>query len=530
MKNVITIGNNSFSKFKLSGTSSLNIGEIKASNRLVSKTKRAAFVVNTVFLMLFCFSLRTIEANAAAFTVNLTTDANDANTGDGICDTNTAVAGQQCTLRAAIQQANATVGVDDITFSLGGASTINLTIGELSIVGSLNITGPGARLLTVQRAAGVANFRIFFVQYANAATVNISGITVANGNKTNGSGGGIDNNGATLNLTGVAVRNNTTSGSGGGIMNAGTLNLIRSTVSNNTALQGGGINNNNAAAVANIINSTISDNTADDGGTAALALGGGIVNYATMTVVNSTISNNTSIEHGGGIYLTGTHSTSIRNTIIAANTASYRPDVYGTVNSQGNNLIGISYPDNGFTNGVNGDKTGIEAAPLNAQLGALQDNGGSTDTRALLPVSPALNSGSSCVADTPGCLPSSLATDQRGTPRKAGSFVDIGAYEEQLLPTAASVSIGGRVLQPNGRGLSKATVVLTNAGGEVFYAVTNVFGHYRFDGVSVGETYLFEVQSKRYVFPQQALFVTEERNGFDFVSIAATSTGEKTAY
>jgi hypothetical protein len=98
---------------------------------------------------------------------------------------------------------------------------------------------------------------------------------------------------------------------------------------------------------------------------------------------------------------------------------------------------------------------------LLALLGALQDNGGQTDTRALLAGSPAINAGNPCVADAPLGVSAALATDQRGQPRKSNGAVDIGAYEEQLAPTAAAVSVSGRVLQQKGRGLSKAKVVLT---------------------------------------------------------------------
>jgi hypothetical protein len=164
MKNLNSnTGNHFFDESSAAKTSDFNERETKAANRSASKTKRAIFVVNTVLLLFLFLALTGGAAQAATFTVNLTTDAVDANTGDGVCDTNIVSAGQQCTLRAAIQQANATVGVDDIAFSLAGTNTINLTIGELQIIGSLNITGPGARLLTVRRAANAANFCVFFV-------------------------------------------------------------------------------------------------------------------------------------------------------------------------------------------------------------------------------------------------------------------------------------------------------------------------------------------------------------------------------
>ncbi|MGN6184328.1 MAG: CSLREA domain-containing protein, partial [Thermoanaerobaculia bacterium] len=62
-----------------------------------------------------------IVAHAATFTVNSTADAPDANAGDSVC----ATSGSVCTLRAAIQEANALAGTDSIFFSIGsGVQTI----------------------------------------------------------------------------------------------------------------------------------------------------------------------------------------------------------------------------------------------------------------------------------------------------------------------------------------------------------------------------------------------------------------------
>jgi len=56
--------------------------------------------------LLFLWSAPAGDALAATFTVTQTTDAVDANVGDGICDVDTATPGNQCSLRAAIQTAN----------------------------------------------------------------------------------------------------------------------------------------------------------------------------------------------------------------------------------------------------------------------------------------------------------------------------------------------------------------------------------------------------------------------------------------
>lgn len=77
-----------------------------------------AFLI--IFAQLFVLA-PTPRAYAAGFTVNSTGDAPDANLGDGVCETATL---GECTLRAAIEQANALAGEDVIGFALGGPSTI----------------------------------------------------------------------------------------------------------------------------------------------------------------------------------------------------------------------------------------------------------------------------------------------------------------------------------------------------------------------------------------------------------------------
>ena len=83
---------------------------------------------------------------------------------------------------------------------------------------------------------------------------------------------------------------------------------------------------------------------------------------------------------------------------------------------------------------------------------------------------------------------------------------------EPLAPTAAPANIGGRVTA-NGRGISKVRVILS--GGDLeqpLYAITSSFGYYRFENLSVGETYIIEVKSKRYTFANPTLVVNLQEN------------------
>ncbi|HEU4595748.1 MAG TPA: Calx-beta domain-containing protein [Pyrinomonadaceae bacterium] len=209
---------------------------------------------------------------AATFNVNSTGDGADSNTADNLCDDGSG----NCTLRAAIQQANATSGADTIGFSVTG--TINLTGALPDITDSLTVNGPGSSLLTVRRDTG-GDYRIFTVEREedrNALVVSISGLTVANGRTPDGfshefaggaaSGGGLSN-GGTLTLTDMAFNGNSTGaggagssfggpgGSGGAIHNFGTLTLTNVTLTGNRTGAGGaggnGGDGGNGGAISN---------------------------------------------------------------------------------------------------------------------------------------------------------------------------------------------------------------------------------------------------------------------------------------
>ena len=97
--------------------------------------------------------------------------------------------------------------------------------------------------------------------------------------------------------------------------------------------------------------------------------------------------------NGGGISNSGGR-VNIQNTIVAGNLGS-NPDVESLSNSLGFNLIGNKDGSSGFTHGVNGDQAGTAGSPINPLLGPLWDNGGFTQTHALLGGSPAIDAGDS---------------------------------------------------------------------------------------------------------------------------------------
>jgi CSLREA domain-containing protein len=456
-------------------------------------------------------------AKALTFTVNNASDgagADDANPGNGVCDNGAG----RCTLRAAIQEANALAGNDVIVFSLPVPSTINLTSALPDLSTNINISGPGADKLTVQRspASGTPQFRIFTVTTTGAVT--FSGLTISNGSAppNNQIGGGIYNaSTGTVNVTNSIVSGSVNTYAGGGIYNNGPLNVTNSTISGNFAVYGGAIFNN--AAVVNVTNSTLVGNTGSQTGGGILNTGVGLVNVTnstlsgnfaasgggiynengTVNVTNSTLGSNSARVNGGGIYNNTGSTVVVTNSTISGNSANvngngYRgggifnfsansavfvksslialntganPDVSGNFTSQGFNLIGkndgaaTSFPA-GNPN-ANNDIVGTLAALMDPKLdpNGLKNNGGPTQTIALLFGSPAIDKGS-------GITPAgtTLPTDQRGAgfqrtfndpsvPDAAGDGTDIGAFEVQTAapptptptPTATPTATPGLV-------------------------------------------------------------------------------------
>jgi hypothetical protein len=85
--------------------------------------------------------------------------------------------------------------------------------------------------------------------------------------------------------------------------------------------------------------------------------------------------------------------------------------------------------------------------------------------------------------------------------------------------TAASVSVGGRILTPSGAGVYRAKVSLTGTDGIVRSAMTNQFGFYRIDNVPVGQGYILAATSKAYVFESQFVSITDQTSALNLVAL-----------
>ncbi len=473
-----------------------------------------------------------------------------------------------CSLRRAIETANDgdTIAFDPTVFNLTSvapqAQTIVL-VGEIAITSDITITGPGASVLSVD--AGPGTNRIFNV--AAGTTVSMSGVTLTGGSLPASSGGAIlAGSGSNLSLTGVTVTGNTAF-VGGAIVAYNVLNITNSVITGNSAPGGGGAISLVELGSLTLTNSTVSDNT---GNIVAGAIWASFEDgIPKVNVSGSTFSNNcagsraTALDPcpatgaGGAIFFQGTgipDSFSITNSTFLNNLGSPGGGLYYTNSSVGA-VVGSTFSNSivhseaGFTasqltlrnsilsgctltnvggivnGGFNIDtgtscqfgSAGNSQSSTDPMLGPLQNNGGPTHTMALLPGSPAIDAGSAF----------GLTTDQRGIPRpvdrpgipNAADASDIGAYE-MLAPTAASVSISGRVIDPYGRGIRGAMVMVQGMDGVARTVYTNSLGYYRIDELPVGESFVVTVSARRYAFaaPTQFVNLADSINDLNFTA------------
>ena len=265
-------------------------------------------------------------------------------------------------------------------------------------------------------------------------TVTISNSTI-NNNEALCTGGGIafDDIGGTLTVMSSTIIGNSVLGcpvsasvgwvstGGGGLVCSGSMTVINSTISGNTVAEGGVPATGGGVACSGSVtvnNSTISGNTVDG----YMCEGGGIRNGGTLTLTNSTLSGNSAPSGQGGA-ISNASQTMIGETVLNAGAFG------GTIFNNGGTITSLGYniaSDNG--GGVlTGPGDQINTDPM---LGPLQDNGGPTFTHALLPGSPAIDTGD------PNFTPPPLY-DQRGPgyPRIANGRIDKGSFEVQSVGT-----------------------------------------------------------------------------------------------
>ncbi len=409
-----------------------------------------------------------VPAGAAEFKVTSPADAVDASVGDGIC----AAAGESapCTLRAAVQEANAAGSASTIripagryvlvippTPQAGSAADKEAGNGDLDLNTNISVLGAGVGA-TIVDGGGID--RVF--ETATATEVRLADLTITGGDSTAGNSQEIDLGGGVLNRSGITLERvelvaNKADGGGGMFSIPATSPTIRdSLIAGNSAFEGGGLRIDSGAT---IINTTITGNSLRTFKTEDLAnkpvgiviptideisgYGGGIDHRggSLLTIVNSTITDNHAVKGGGGIGAGQAYTPvsdqlplgriRLRNTIVAGNTSDAGP-----ANCRTNQVPFESLGHNIDTDGSCFLRAAGDRAKTDPELGPLADNGGPTRTRALLAGSPAIDAGSA-----EGCP----KADQRGTARPQGAACDIGAFERVAAKTTCTVRLPARL-------------------------------------------------------------------------------------
>jgi CSLREA domain-containing protein len=380
---------------------------------------------------------------AATFTVNTTADAPTTPAG---CTTE-----PTCSLRDAIARASESGDPEDLVVVPAGNYV--LSSGELIVAGAGTVTihGAGARTTVIDAQQ---TSRVFNLEAGRSV---LEGLTVTggisdamSGGEFAGDGGGIlAAEGEEAILRGLNVSGNVASQNGAGVSappegtNRTALTIESSTIANNkvtgSALEalGGGVY---VLGKLSIVNSTIAGNSVESTALTPVVQGGGVLlaidpastEGSEGTVVNSTIAGNSvgATGLGGGLAVfnptpaMGSATLLLRNTIVAGNAGPAGPSncaliamptTENSLSSDGSCMLG----DPGSKQNVN---------PL---LGPLANNGGETDTMALLEGSPAIDAGTNA-----GCPP----VDQRGVARPQGPACDIGAFERVPPPPVAAAA------------------------------------------------------------------------------------------
>lgn len=440
-----------------------------------------------------------LAVTSVNYVVNSTADVTDQVPGNGVCDTGrTPPTGYpyECTLRAAVQEANAhfpnspsdpdviTLPPGTYTLTISGTMEDNSMYGDLDVRDHLTINGFSSGF-TIVDANNID--RGFHVMYGVNAVFNH--FTVRNGTAPQpwypeGHGGGVHNLG-TLNLNNMAIENSYAMYEGGGVYNTGNLSVEESRIVYNSGA--GGLSNAGAGRMV-VNNSVIAANSSGSFFTAGM--GGGIRSFGPfLQVTNSLVAGNSATRDGGGMYFGGYARPLIQNVTVSGNRASRygggiharnKADIKSSTitNNYSSNSNGggglfvfnsspssnavvtlentiVSGNSNGWNvpsdckvpssvsgsgtnyaqlqslgynmdldNSCNLTATGDQPA-TNPVLGPLANNGGVTDTHALMTGSPAIDTGSA------NCPP----TDQRGVSRPQdgdGDGVpacDTGAFE-----------------------------------------------------------------------------------------------------
>lgn len=354
---------------------------------------------------------------AVTFTVSPANDAPDAAPGDGECRTGPGKPETRCSLRAAIQEANALTGVEQLRLETGSFRPAT----ALPVIsGSVEIAGNGSRATELDGGGRGP------VLHAAGGAVVIRGLTISGGLASDADGGGgVLNTGAIVTLDEVALRGNLASAPaggarGGGVANrGGSMTILRSLITGNRAAPGGlGADGDGLGggvysdAPLTIAHSTIHANAAL-GTFGSAGFGGGLAAASSITLLRHvTLSDNTAEGGPGGDLWSGVSSgVELRDSIVTGGAGLAGAENCGGAAplTSGRNL------DSGVTCALGGGGT----SSIDPLLAPLSANGGNTDARQPLSSSPAVAAASECALDR----------DQRGSLLPVATVCDLGAVE-----------------------------------------------------------------------------------------------------
>ncbi len=101
----------------------------------------------------------------------------------------------------------------------------------------------------------------------------------------------------------------------------------------------------------------------------------------------------------------------------------------------------------------------------------------------------------------------------------------LARFQNELIPTAAGVTISGQVLDPDRNGVSNAVVTVEGTNGSRITTRTSSFGYFVFEGVAAGNSYVISVGSKRFSFEPRVVSVTDDVFGLEFIATEQSSRG-----
>ncbi len=280
-------------------------------------------------------------ANAATFTVDTSTDLGfDSRPGDGLCDTGAG----ECSLRAAVQEANAFPGSDLIVFA-DPLLDYNLRLERLSVHSDIRIKGAGARIscsfwsvpafevdsggnLTLDSIVSEGCISTVYVRTGGSAHVSFSILT--------GTARAALVNSGWLVVNQCTFLKGTSGELGGAIHNrdAGKARVLSSDFISNSALDSGG-------AIYNGPDATMLISVANFIGNSSEETGGAIFNEGAMTIELARFVDNHA-RAGGGIFNDSTSVNTVTMSSFVKNSASGTDQCGGGLLNDG----GLFYVDN----------------------------------------------------------------------------------------------------------------------------------------------------------------------------------------